>query len=85
MALEKQVLIDKIEVLEHNEIQVRQVTRVLEDGNELSANFHRWALVPGDDLTDQDPRVVAIANATWTPEAIASYEAYVQARRAAMP
>ena len=75
MALEKQVAIDKIEVLENNVLQVRQITRIVEDGTELSASYHRWALSPADDLTDQDPKVVAIANAIWTKSVIADYKA----------
>jgi len=77
MALEKQVAIDKIEVLEMGHIQVRQITRIVEDGKELSASYHRWSLSPGDDLTGQDAKVVAIANATWTSEVIAAYQAMV--------
>ena len=75
MALEKQITIDKIEILELGDIQVRQITRIVEDGAELSASYHRWSLSPGDDLTGQEPRVIAIANATWTPEVIATYQA----------
>jgi hypothetical protein len=73
--LEKQTAIDKIEVLELGHIQVREITRILEDGKELSASYHRWAFNPGDDLTGQEPKVVAIANATWTPEVISAYQA----------
>jgi hypothetical protein len=70
MALIKEVVIDKIEVLESNAIQVRKVTRILEDGEVLSSSYHRHVLQPGDSLTNEDPKVVAIANATWnTPEA----------------
>jgi hypothetical protein len=78
MALEKQIAVDKIEVLEFGLIQVRQITRIVEDGNELSASYHRWALAPGDDLTGQDARVVAIANAVWTEEVISAYQALKQ-------
>jgi hypothetical protein len=75
MALKKQIAIDKIEVLENGAIQVREITRIVEDGTQLSASFHRCSFVPGDDLTGQDAKVVAIANAVWTPEVIAAYEA----------
>jgi hypothetical protein len=78
MALEKQIAVDKIEVLELGHIQVRQVTRIMEDGKELSASYHRWTLNPGDDLAGQDARVVAIANATWTAEVISAYQALKQ-------
>ena len=79
MAIEKQISIDKIEVIENGIIQVRQVTRILEDGKELSNSFHRWTLTPGQDISDQEDRVKAIANATWTPEVIAAYQAQLEA------
>jgi len=78
MVLDKQLVIDKIEVVENGVIQVRQVTRIIEDGNELSSSFHRWTLTPGQDVSDQEERVKAIANATWTEEVIASYNAQLE-------
>ena len=75
MALTKETIVDKIEVLEKGQVQVRTATRVLEDGTQLSSSFHRHVLVPGDDLTEQDPKVAAIATATWTDEVIAAYQA----------
>jgi len=83
MALTKEVAIDKIEVLENGTIQVRQITRIIEDGTELSASYHRWSLAPADDLTGQDPKVVAIANATWTPEVVAAFKAAQEANKPA--
>jgi predicted component of type VI protein secretion system len=68
MALIKEVVIDKIEVLESGSIQVRQATRVLEDGEVLSTSYHRHVLQPGDDLTTEDPKVAAIAHSIWTFE-----------------
>jgi urease accessory protein UreE len=65
MSLTKEVVIDKIEVLESGAIQVRQATRVLEDGEVLSTSYHRHVLTPGDDLTNEDPKVVAVATAAW--------------------
>jgi len=41
MSLEKQTAIDKIEVLENGSLQVREITRIMEDGKELSASYHR--------------------------------------------
>jgi hypothetical protein len=82
MALTKEVAIDKIEVLEQGQIQVRQITRVIEDGTELSASYHRWSLAPGDDLTGQEPKVVAIANATWTADVVSAYKAQQEANAA---
>jgi len=84
MALTKETVTDKIETLENGTIQVRTATRVLEDGTVLSSSFHRHVLTPGQDLTDQDPKVVAIASAVWTPEVIAAYEAMLAAQEAEM-
>ena len=80
MALTKTEVTDKIEVLENGTIQVRCATRIDEDGTTLSSSFHRHVLAPADDLTGQDPKVVAIANATWTAEVISAYEAQVAAQ-----
>lgn len=79
MALTKVVAIDKIEVLEFGEIQVREITRVMEDGKELSSSYHRCAFVPGNDVSSQSAKVQAIANAVWTPEVIAAYQARLSA------
>jgi hypothetical protein len=66
------------------QVQVRTATRVLEDGAVLSSSFHRHVLAPGDDLTDQDPKVVAIASAVHTPEVVAAYEAQMAEQEAEM-
>jgi hypothetical protein len=83
MSLEKQQVIDKIEVVENGIIQVRQVTRILEDGNVLSSSYHRWSLVPNQDVTDQPANVQAIAAAAWTPAVVAAYTAAIEAASAA--
>jgi urease accessory protein UreE len=80
MALTKETIVDKIEVLEKGQVQVRTATRVLEDGAVLSSSFHRHVLAPGDDLTEQDAKVSAIATATWTAEVVTAYEAMIAAQ-----
>ena len=67
--------VDKLEVVtQYNLIQVRTATVVQRDGKEIARSFHRHIVCPGDDLTGQDPKVVAIANAVHTPEIIAAFE-----------
>ena len=61
----KTQLVDNITVDENNIVHVRTATVIQEDGTELSRSYHRSTLAPGDSLTDQDPRVIAIANAAW--------------------
>jgi len=80
MALEEVSVVDKIEVLFNGSIQVRRRDQVLKDGTEIAATYHRHVLSPGDDLTDQDPRVAAIANVTWTEEVIAAYQELMQSQ-----
>ena len=75
MALTEKKIIDKIEVIENNSIQVRTATIIEKDGTELTRTFHRHVLAPGADLTNEDPKVQAIANAIWTEEIIAAYSA----------
>jgi hypothetical protein len=75
MALTKEQVIDKIEIVENGIMQVRQVTRIMEDGKQLSSSYHRWAFEPGSDVSEQPTNVQAIAAAAWTPEVIAAYQA----------
>ena len=72
--LEKQIIIDKIEVVENGIVQVRQVTRIIEDGNQLSSSYLRWTLEPGQDISTQEDKVKAVCNAVWTPEVVSMYE-----------
>ena len=76
--LEKQITQDKIEVVQTGAwkvVQVRTKTAIIEDGNELSASFHRHVVAPTDDLTNESDEVVAIANAVFTQEMKDAYTA----------
>jgi len=75
MALTEKTIIDKIEVIETNSIQVRTATIIEKDGTELTRTFHRHVVAPGADLTNEDPKVQAIATAIWTEEIIDAYQA----------
>ena len=88
MALSKVTVVDKIEVLEKGQVQVRTATKVLEDGTELSSSFHRHVVVPstktgdtwGDtDISGEDARVQAIATATWTSAVKTAYQEMMDA------
>ena len=75
MALEEKSVVDKVEVLLNGSIQVRRRDQILKDGVEVAATYHRHVVNPGDDVSNEDPRVAAIAAATWTDEVIAAYQA----------
>ena len=73
--LTKETVVDQITVTENGIVMVREATTIREDGAELSKKYHRTSLTPGQDLAGQPERVVAICEATWTPEVIAAYQA----------
>jgi hypothetical protein len=77
MALTKEIVVDKIEVLENGTVQVRTCTRIMEDGKQISGTFHRHVVAPGDDYSAEDARVQAICAATHTAGVIAAYKAVV--------
>ena len=89
MAITKETVVDKIEVLEMGQVQVRTATVIKEDGTELNRNFHRHVLPPrtksgdtwGDtDVSSEDARVQAIANATWTDDVKSAYETLIDSQ-----
>ena len=84
MAITKEIVVDKIEVLEIGSVQVRTATKIVEDGNELNRSFHRHVVNPsskdtegnwGDtDISGEDSRVQAICNAVWTDAVKTAYQ-----------
>lgn len=80
MALEEKTVVDKVEVLLDGSIQIRRRNQILKDGVEIAATFHRHVVHPGDDLSNEDPRVAAIAAATWTEEVLLAYQTVQESR-----
>jgi hypothetical protein len=81
MALSKETVIDQITVVEDGSVLYREVTRIMEDGNQISQTYHRTSLAPEADLTGVPANVVAICNAAWTPEVIAAFKAQQEANK----
>ena len=75
MALEKVTVVDLIEVAENGAIQVRTKTAIMEEGLQISSQFHRHVVAPGDDYSTQDARVQAVCAAVHTPAVIVAYQA----------
>lgn len=73
--LEKQTVVDLIEIVENGCVQVRTKTAIMEDGNQISGTFHRHVVAPGDDYSAEDAKVQAICAAVHTVEVIATYQA----------
>ena len=84
MAITKETVVDKIEVLEMGQVQVRTATKIMEDGNELNRNFHRHVVQPSvknsdtwedTDISGEDAKVQAICNAVWTDDIKSAWKA----------
>ena len=79
MALEKVVTEDKIEIVgDYKAVQVRTCTKVLEDGVELSAGYHRHVVVAGQDYSNESAEVQAICAAVHTDAVIVAYNASLE-------
>ena len=82
MALTKQTITDKIEsvrVQDHYVLQVREAIQVLEDGNLLSQNFHRYTLAPDADVsTISDATVKAQFEAVMTDAVKDNYAKFLE-------
>jgi predicted regulator of Ras-like GTPase activity (Roadblock/LC7/MglB family) len=74
MAILEKNIIDVIEILENNTIQIRNANIIEKDGVEIARTYHRHSLSPGDDVSNEDARVQAIANAIWTDEVVNAYK-----------
>ena len=83
MALKKQTVTDKIETVSVNDgshyvLQVREAVQVLEDGNVISQNFHRYMLNPDADVSKiSDPVVLAQFNAVMTDQVKQNYQTFL--------
>ena len=81
MALSKQTVTDKIEtvkVLNHFVLQVREAIQVIEDGNLISQNFHRYVLNPDHDVSAiSDATVKAQFKTIMTDEVKDNYQDFL--------
>ena len=77
MALTKETQIGKIEVVgKYKSVQVRTDIVVMEDGNELSRQYHRHVLNPDADISNEHSEVQAVCNAVWTDQIKADYATF---------
>jgi len=82
MALTKETVVDQITVTENGIVLVREVTRIMEDGNELSKQYHRSSFVPSSDVSAQPQNVQDICNVAWTTEIVSAYQAQIAQEQA---
>ena len=72
--LNKTIVHGSIEILQELQIQVREDTVIDEDGVELSRTFHRYVVVPGDDVSTKSSPIPELANLLWTTEVITNWK-----------
>ena len=93
MAITKEAVIEKIEVVGSWNVQVATDTVIKEDGTEISRSRHRHVLQPytsskdGDtwthtdtDISSEATEVQAVANAVWTDTVKANYKTFVESQ-----
>ena len=95
MAITKEAIIAKIEVVQVWNIQVATDTVIKEDGTEISRSRHRHILVPfnsvfdttdsswthtATDISGEATEVQAVANAVWTDDVKVAYKTWAEAQ-----
>ena len=89
MAIIKETVVDKIEVLEMGQVQVRTATVIKEDDNELNRSFERHVVNPSvklddawndTDISNEDTKVQAVCNAIWTTQVKTAYQEMLDAQ-----
>ena len=74
MALEKVVEVVQIEVKGEYSIQVRQATKVLDDGKQIGGvSYHRHVVHPNSNWSNDDPKVKKIADSLFDADCIEAY------------
>jgi hypothetical protein len=74
MALEKVVEVDQIEVKGEYSIQVRQATKVLDDGKQIGGvSYHRHVVHPSSNWSGEDAKVKKIADSLFDADCIEAY------------
>jgi len=81
MALIKQITYDH-SITELGHIQVRKITRIMEDGVEIGKQYHRHVVSPGDDYTKEDERTKKIAGVVHTAKVIKDYKDKIKEQEA---
>ena len=91
MAITKELVNDKIEIVNQWNVQIRTATVIKENGKELTRSFHRKVLTPGSldasdnlvntDISGEDADVQRHCNAAWTDQVKADYKAFLIANK----
>ena len=94
MAITKEAVIEKVEVVGSWNVQVATDTVIKEDGTEISRSRHRHVLQPcksskgedgkwthtDTDISKEASEVQAVANAVWTDTVKANYKTFAESQ-----
>jgi hypothetical protein len=95
MAITKEAVVEKIEVVGSWNVQVATDTVIKEDGTEISRSRHRHVLTPfrssydnetsswvhtATDITNEASNVQAICNAVWTTDIKNAYKTWIESQ-----
>ena len=74
MALEKIQVVDQIEVVGEYAVQVRQTTKVMDNGVQVGGeSYHRHVINPDSDWSAEDAKVKKICDALFDADCIEAY------------
>ena len=73
IGVEEIVTYDRV-IEDDGKIAVRRITRIFDDGVEVSKKYHRSWIIPGDDYSKADVISKALAKKLHTLETIAAYK-----------
>ena len=74
MALEKIQVIDQIEVVGEYAVQVRQTTKVMDNGVQIGGDaYHRHSVNPSMDWSNEDAKVKKICDALFDADCKEAY------------
>jgi hypothetical protein len=65
MALTKEITVDQITVCENGTVLVREVTCIMENGVEISKQYHRTSFEKNANVTNQPQQVQDICAVAW--------------------
>tara|TARA_R100000734_G_C3294741_1_gene86061 strand:+ start:756 stop:1004 length:249 start_codon:yes stop_codon:yes gene_type:complete len=80
MAITKETMVERIEVVGGWNVQVATDTIIKEDGAEISRSRHRHILNPDSNISKEASEVQAVANAVWTDDIKDKYKTWKESQ-----
>ena len=80
MAITKETIVERIEVVGGWNVQVATDTIIKEDGAEISRSRHRHILNPDSNISKEASEVQAVANAVWTDDIKDKYKTWKESQ-----